>query len=477
MSNLKDTDTDDLFRRASDSYPLRTDSSDWDRMAAALEKDARPPGDGEDSNDRRKKSRFFWLFFVLALVLGGLGYYAWHADAVTEDGSRPVATAAKVLGTSTPPAPVTSASGTANLPSTEAANRGDRSILADAGRLTNGDRNGHADCRDHTDQSGYADRKGHADRKGYADRKGHADRTGYADRRDHADRRGYADRQGNVAHSANANAFHAASANKPGGGDAFSTDLGGAFSSSLTANYQDRLFYDLQREPVGRNYQLTINVAAPATKTDSAKQKTPATPKHPYLYAGLLAAPDLSTVKMQALKGVGNTFGALVGYAFNSHWAIETGAYLERKKYYTEGQYFNTKEIAWPATDTLKNVNGTCYMWEIPLNLRYTFNPEAKTRWFAAAGFTTYLMTSERYTYHYDWSGWTGNSHATIKKPSQYPFSIVSLSAGFEQRLGKVGNLRIEPYLHIPLTGMGTGKLPIMSTGINIGITRQVWKK
>jgi hypothetical protein len=120
-------------------------------------------------------------------------------------------------------------------------------------------------------------------------------------------------------------------------------------------------------------------------------------------------------------------------------------------------------------------------MWEIPINVRYTFNPDGKTKWFATAGFSTYLMTSERYNYVYEKSAggtsWPENGSKNIDSSSRYPFSIVNLTVGFEQRLGKVGNLRIEPYLRIPLTGMGTGKLPIMSTGINIGITRQLWKK
>jgi len=33
----------------------------------------------------------------------------------------------------------------------------------------------------------------------------------------------------------------------------------------------------------------------------------------------------------------------------------------------------------------------------------------------------------------------------------------------------------VEPYLRLPLAGIGTGKLPIMSAGINIGITRRLW--
>jgi hypothetical protein len=77
MSNLKDTDIDDLFRRASDKYPLRSNSAEWDKMAAALDKDPTPAG-FDDGDDQRRKRRFFWL--LLLFPLGGAGYYTWiHA--------------------------------------------------------------------------------------------------------------------------------------------------------------------------------------------------------------------------------------------------------------------------------------------------------------------------------------------------------------------------------------------------------------
>jgi Outer membrane protein beta-barrel domain len=470
MSNLKDTDIDDLFRRASEKYPLRTDSSDWDKMSAALEKDPPPPDDGTDTTDRRRKRRFFWLFFLLPLGVGGLGYYAWHSGVRTQAGTTAKASAATSLsatvntpsatetpaanpsaasGTSTPTriAPTTTAGGSTATSKTGATDRVGRSLLAKAGRGTN------------TDPQPNNNHQGNADRQG---------NTGHPTNGVHYPETDLAAADINISTGTNTQA------------------TGNPFSSSLTQNHQnrqDRLFYDLQREPVDRNYQLKVNVVAPTAKKDSTatKQKTSNKTKASYLYLGLIGAPDLSTVKMQSVKEVGNTFGVLVGYGFSPHWAIETGAYLDRKKYYTEGEYFNTKEVTLPVNATLSNVNGTCYMWEIPLNLRYTFNPEAKTRWFATAGLTTYLMTSEKYTYGYESYGggtsWPATSKWNIKTPSQYPFSIVSLSAGFEQKLGKIGNLRIEPYLRIPLTGMGAGKLPIMSTGINIGITRQLWKK
>jgi hypothetical protein len=515
MSNLKDTDFDDLFRRASEKYPLRTDSSDWDKMSAALEKDPPSPDDETDTTDRRKKRRFFWLFFLLPLGVGGLGYYAWHAGARAKVGATTnaaVATKTPDGGSTKPEAGL--AKPDAGLAKPEAGLATPMAAATTAGKTsahttspnTNAAVGTSPDASPATAAPGITGNKGITGDKGIDGNKGitgsngnHRSNTGReinGDRQSDPGRQINVDRQTNVGHKTKTgdladknDAFAAANVKsntdvKAAANGKVSANVpvdGNPFSISIAQQHQDRLFYDLQRASIDRSYRLNVNVIEPAAKKDSSttKQKTSAKPKTSYFYAGILGAPDFSTVKMQAVKGVGNTFGVLAGYAFNPHWAVETGAYLDRKRYYTEGEYFNTGKVKIPPGTTLNNVDGTCYMWEIPLNIRYTFNPGAKTRWFATAGFSTYLMSSEKYTYSYEYNNggnsWSDDSSWHIKKPSQYPFSIINISGGFEQRLGKVGNLRIEPYLRIPLTGMGTGKLPIMSTGINIGITRQLW--
>jgi len=74
---------EDLFRKAAAKYPLRTDSADWDRLAAALDRDPGPPSDTDKDDKRRRRGIFWWL---ILLPLGGLGYYAghyaWHAEHV-----------------------------------------------------------------------------------------------------------------------------------------------------------------------------------------------------------------------------------------------------------------------------------------------------------------------------------------------------------------------------------------------------------
>jgi len=217
-----------------------------------------------------------------------------------------------------------------------------------------------------------------------------------------------------------------------------------------------------------RNSPVTVKDSSGAKKNVQAKNK-----KESFFYAGLIVAPDLSTVKMQSVKGVGTTFGVLLGYQFNRRWAVETGAYLDHKKYYTDGEYFKQKNTN--PSYKLLNVDGYCNMWEIPINVRYNLSSGPTTKWFAAAGVSTYLMTRENYISKIQTGTWTYDSPWDIKKPSQYWFSVVNLSVGFEQKIGRIGNLRLEPYLRIPLKGMGTGSLPIMSAGLNIGITRRIW--
>lgn len=198
--------------------------------------------------------------------------------------------------------------------------------------------------------------------------------------------------------------------------------------------------------------------------------------RNSYFYAGLIVAPDLSLVKFQSVKGVGTTAGILLGYNFNHRWALETGLYLDKKKYYTDGQYFKLKNnITLPTGSKLLTVDGSCDMLEIPINVRYNLSQGPKMSWFAAAGFSTYLMSKEEYNYEYEYTpgGTPWYKPWSNKKPSQFWFSVLNLSIGFEQRLGKIGDLRLEPYVRAPLSGIGTGSLPIMSAGLNIGITHK----
>src|ERR1700722_7449402 len=66
-------DMDDLFKRASEGYPWRTDSADWDRLASDLDGEPAPPSDQEE---RRRRRGAFWWFLLIPLAGGG--YFTWQ---------------------------------------------------------------------------------------------------------------------------------------------------------------------------------------------------------------------------------------------------------------------------------------------------------------------------------------------------------------------------------------------------------------
>ncbi|HEY4209635.1 MAG TPA: outer membrane beta-barrel protein, partial [Puia sp.] len=240
----------------------------------------------------------------------------------------------------------------------------------------------------------------------------------------------------------------------------------------LASNYMSRA---PTRGAVAVNFPVKSRFAGQTNdgpKKDNIKLQKP----RPSFYVGIIGSPDLSTVKFQSVKNAGTRFGLLLGYSFNSRWAIEAGAYYGTKKYYTDGEYFDKSKAAYVLShvDNLK-VDGVCNMWEIPVNVRYNLSSGEKMKWFATAGISAYHMSREKY----DCAGILyGNPWRHNWDTTSFPHSWsanLNLSVGYEQQLGKIGNLRLEPYVRIPMSGIGTGKLSIMSAGLNIGITRRIW--
>jgi hypothetical protein len=192
------------------------------------------------------------------------------------------------------------------------------------------------------------------------------------------------------------------------------------------------------------------------------------------LYVGIVASPDISTVKLQHVSKVGYNAGIVVGYRISRHVAVETGVLLEKKYYYSDGSHFSTKKIPVPADMKIINVDGWCNMIEIPVTVRYVFGIKEKSNWYVNGGLTSYIMNRESYAYKYEMNNWVDTKTWDYKNSTRNWFSIIHAGVGYEHRLGAVGTLRVEPYLNIPAGGVGIGNLPITSVGLNVGITRPI---
>jgi len=222
-------------------------------------------------------------------------------------------------------------------------------------------------------------------------------------------------------------------------------------------------------EKQNQNAKLN-NVANTKTKALSNKKEKLNTN---YFYTGLMIGGDLSSVKYQEIKPFGYNAGLLLGYKFNK-LSIESGFFVDKKNYYTKGEYFDKSKIPFFNNAEILTADGYCKMFEIPLNVKYDFSVHKNHTWFATAGFSSYLMNKEYYNYAYTKNGQEYNGSASYYKTTKDWFSVLNVSAGYQLQTGNKINLRIEPYYKIPLSGMGTANLHITSIGVEVGITRRI---
>ena len=83
-------------------------------------------------------------------------------------------------------------------------------------------------------------------------------------------------------------------------------------------------------------------------------------------------------------------------------------------------------------------------------------------------------MKSENYDYTIEHTGVQYPRNATYKNSSSNLLAVASIGLGYNHTLAKGTVLRLEPFIKIPVKGVGIGQLPIMSSGMNIGITKKI---
>jgi hypothetical protein len=114
----------------------------------------------------------------------------------------------------------------------------------------------------------------------------------------------------------------------------------------------------------------------------------------------------------------------------------------------------------------------------VPLLVNYNFSRNQNHQWFVAAGVASYFMKKEDYDYiSKSPSGQTSYNNYTIRNENQHYFSSLKLSAGYEKKLSSKISLITEPYLNLPLTGIGYGKVKLYSAGILFSLNVKPFSK
>lgn len=177
----------------------------------------------------------------------------------------------------------------------------------------------------------------------------------------------------------------------------------------------------------------------------------------------LPVSPDFSSINYEKPGKAGINIGLLAEYSLSRHFSVSTGAIWSKKLYdkqnpdktYSSGSY----------TAKAKSMNGDCRVLDIPINVTYYIFPEAKTNLFITVGTSSYIMLNEEYVYTV-WANQRDYEYTeNFSNKNREWFSMLNISFGIQRMVGERFFVQAEPFIKAPVSGVGEGKVNLVSTG------------
>jgi len=180
-------------------------------------------------------------------------------------------------------------------------------------------------------------------------------------------------------------------------------------------------------------------------------------------------ASDGNAISGTAIKNVTAMYGAGIGYNINKRFSIQTGIYAGKKLYTADSTDYYLKPGYWRMVK-IRNIDADCYVVSVPISLRFNVTTGRSGKFYATTGLSTYLMKKETYDYYYYHNNDTLRHAKEVYGENRHFMSVLDLSLGYERKWSKHFSLMGEPYLKLPLQGIGEGKVDLYSFGFMLGL-------
>jgi len=241
------------------------------------------------------------------------------------------------------------------------------------------------------------------------------------------------------------------------------------------------------QQAVVNNETKTTSLSSTPTPDTAAKQdpelttsQTPVSKKEGKRKKGfannfaisLSAGPEYSSTRSFSNGQWRLQYGAGLQYSFSKHFTLRTGFYAGSKVYSAKGSDYHPPAVFWTYYPNLQKVDADCKVYEVPINLSYSFAAKGNHHFFAAAGVSSVWMKKETYEYYYkDAAGQDQSRKRSISNQNNHLFSTAQVSAGYQRQLNSRFSLAAEPYMKVPLSGIGYGKVKLKNGGMLLTIS------
>lgn len=174
----------------------------------------------------------------------------------------------------------------------------------------------------------------------------------------------------------------------------------------------------------------------------------------------LQVGPDFNIAPSMQYGRIGLSAGLLLHYHFNEKWFVSTGAAYSKKLY---GATRNDYRL-WAGNYNLTKVVADCRVLDLPLLINYVFENNTKEQISAFVGASSYLMLKEKYDYYFYTDA---PKQKVMYNQNQHYFSVLDIGFTYTKARGKQLTWGFQPYVKIPLGGIGYGKVKLYSAGIS----------
>jgi len=234
---------------------------------------------------------------------------------------------------------------------------------------------------------------------------------------------------------------------------------------------EEKAINEVEENPDEKPGDVQLKQDLPAGKKSPGKKGKPGKKTIP-IFLTASTGPDFSFVGSEGPGKVKWITGIGIGYTIKEKFTLRTGFYSARKIYSAMPGDYNAPDYFYNYYPNLQKIDADCKVYEIPLLLSYSFGKSINHNWFVSTGLSSYLMKKETYNYFYKYTptSVTVSKKWTVPEKNKHFFSVINFSAGYQHRIGKSFSVTIEPYMKIPLSGVGFGKVKLNSGGILFSI-------
>lgn len=180
-----------------------------------------------------------------------------------------------------------------------------------------------------------------------------------------------------------------------------------------------------------------------------------------------LAAPDITDSRTSVGTKISSNVGLLLTYPLSKKMSISTGAIYARKLYDYGGNVATVGQANLPWS-----LNADCYVIDVPVNVNYQILSKKNYSITLNSGVSSYFMLKEKYKFSStDAAGVTQQSMLELNNRNKHLLGIANISVSIERKVSDRVSVGIQPFIKLPLTGIGYYDYNLRSRGVALSLS------